>query len=71
MIDRTVAKFPQLKVVATTLREVHSTNEAYLERGGGDQRRHVRGADVRDRRLRSRRRRRRVCVRPVLWTADR
>jgi 2-dehydro-3-deoxygluconokinase len=26
MIDRTVAKFPQLKVVATTLREVHSTS---------------------------------------------
>jgi 2-dehydro-3-deoxygluconokinase len=25
MIDRTIAKFPQLKVVATTLREVHST----------------------------------------------
>lgn len=25
MIDRTLAKFPQLKVVATTLREVHST----------------------------------------------
>lgn len=26
MIDRVVAKFPQLKVVATTLREVHSTS---------------------------------------------
>jgi 2-dehydro-3-deoxygluconokinase len=26
MIDRVVAKFPQIKVVATTLREVHSTN---------------------------------------------
>ena len=26
MIDRVVAKYPQIKVVATTLREVHSTN---------------------------------------------
>ena len=26
MIDRGVDKFPQIKVVATTLREVHSTN---------------------------------------------
>jgi len=26
MIDRVIAKFPQIKVVATTLREVHSTN---------------------------------------------
>jgi 2-dehydro-3-deoxygluconokinase len=26
MIDRVVAKFPQLKIVATTLREVHSTS---------------------------------------------
>ncbi len=26
MIDRVVARFPQIKVVATTLREVHSTN---------------------------------------------
>ena len=26
MIDKVVAKFPRVKVVATTLREVHSTN---------------------------------------------
>jgi 2-dehydro-3-deoxygluconokinase len=26
MIDRVIAKFPKIKVVATTLREVHSTN---------------------------------------------
>jgi 2-dehydro-3-deoxygluconokinase len=26
MIDKVVAEFPQVKVVATTLREVHSTN---------------------------------------------
>ena len=29
MIDRVVTKFPQVKVVATTLREVHSTNRHY------------------------------------------
>ena len=26
MIDKVIAKFPQIKVLATTLREVHSTN---------------------------------------------
>ena len=26
MIDNVVGKFPQIKIVATTLREVHSTN---------------------------------------------
>jgi len=34
MIDRVVKKHPQVKVVATTLREVHSTKPAQLERGG-------------------------------------
>ena len=36
MIDRVVAQHPQVKVVATTLREVHSTNRHSLERGGLD-----------------------------------
>ena len=34
MIDRVVAQHPQIKVVATTLREVHSTNRHSLGRGG-------------------------------------
>ena len=71
MIDKVVKKHPQIKAVATTLREVHSTN------------RHSWGAvawvngntlclpDVRTGYLRSRRRRRRICQRVHLRTAGR
>ena len=71
MIDSVVARHPQIKVLATTLREVHSTNRhtwsavAWIERQG------VRRADVRARRARPRRRRRRLRVRAVLRPAER
>ena len=60
MIDRVVEKHPQIKIVATTLREVHYDQPAQLGRGGLDQRQDARRADVRAARARSRRRRRRV-----------
>ena len=71
MIDRVVAKYPQIKVVATTLRDVHSTNRHTLGRGRLDQRRDVYRADLRSARLRPRRRRRWLCVRVVLRLAHR
>ena len=45
MIDQVVKKHPQVKVVATTLREVHSHEPALLERGGLDRRQDLRGPD--------------------------
>ena len=71
MIERVVAQYPQIKVVATTLREVHSTSRHTLGRGGVDRRAHVHRADLRARRLRPRGRRRRLRVRAHLRPAQR
>ena len=74
MIDRVVKQHPQVKIVATTLREVHSTNRhswgAVAWIGGQD----ARVADVRAGRVRPRRRRRRLRVRAsstACWRASR
>ena len=46
MIDSVVAKYPKVKVVATTLRDVHSTNSPQLERRGVGERDNASGAGV-------------------------
>ena len=69
MIDNVVSRHPQIKVLATTLREVHSTNRhtwsavAWIAGQG------ARRSDLRARRARPRRRRRRLRVGPVLRPA--
>ena len=71
MIDKVVERYPQIKVVATTLREVHSTNRhtwgavAWINGAG------LPLADVRARRPRPRRRRRRLCRRRLLRPDER
>ena len=55
MIDAVVKKHPKVKIVATTLREVHSTQPPLLGRRGVDRRQDLRGADRRARRARPRR----------------
>ena len=71
MIDNVVGKYPQVKIVATTLREVHSTNRhswsAVAWINGQTYRAPTAELDVLD----SGRRRRRFRLRLLLWAAYR
>ena len=70
MIDKVVAKHPQVKIVATTLREVHSTNRhSWSAVAWIDGKTYV-APTGRARRPRSRRRRRRFRLRLLLRPAD-
>ena len=69
MIERVVERYPQMKVVATTLREVHSTNRHSWGAVAWIDGRRIRRPDLRARRLRSRRRRRRLRLRALLRAA--
>ena len=71
MIDRVREKHPQVKIVATTLREVHSTNRHSWSAVAWVERQDPRRPDLRTRRLRPRRRRRRVRGRLLLRPAHR
>ncbi len=66
MIDNVVSRHPQIKVLATTLREVHSTNRHSWSAVAWIEGKTYIAPDMRARRARSRRRRRRLCVGPVL-----
>ena len=70
IIEKVVKNFPRIKVVATTLREVHSTNRHAWSAVAGSTA-SSRRADVRARRLRPHRRRRRLRRRPLLRAAHR
>ncbi len=63
MIDQVVKKHPQVKIVATTLREVHSTNRHSWSAVAWIDGKTYHRADRRAGRARSRRRRRRLCGR--------
>ena len=69
MIDRVVKKHPQVKVVATTLREVHSTNRHRWSAVAWIDGKTYVAPTVRAGRLRPRRRRRRLRVRLLLRPA--
>ena len=71
MMARVVARFPNMKIVATTLREVHSTSRHGWGAVAWIDGQTVRVADVRAGRLRSRRRRRRLRVGVLLRAAER
>ena len=70
-IEQVVKRYPHIKVVATTLREVHTTNRHTWSAVAWINGTAAAGADVRARRLRSRRWRRRLRVGPHLRTAHR
>ena len=71
MIDKVVERYPQIKVVATTLREVHSTNRHTWGAVAWIDGKAYALADVRARRARPRRRRRRLRRRRLLRPDER
>ena len=71
MIDQVVKKHPQVKIVATTLREVHSTNRHSWGAVAWINGKTYMSPDRGTRRSRPRRRRRRLCVRLLLRPAHR
>ncbi len=71
MIGQVTALYPQVKVIATTLREVHSTNRHSWGRGRVDQRQDLHLAHLRTGRVRPRGRGRRLRGGPLLRPADR
>ena len=66
MIESVIARHPQIRIVATTLREVHSTNHHQMGRRRVGRRKNACLPHLRASRPRSRRRRRRIRVRILL-----